>query len=171
MKGWAFLPFCITVGTIQAQTPTNPPGNPPANPTNPPVNPTNPPVNPTTPANPPRPTPVPTIVPVTPLQAATTGTILDSFDSVTQWTGAPAEGVEVSVHPDSVGGHPTSMRIDFDFHGHGGYAVVHRAISVTLPANYEFSFDIRGDAPVVLPAALRNTNRARNADAWGVFRR
>ena len=147
MKGWAFLPFCITVGTIQAQTPTNPPGNPPANPTNPPANPTNPPVNPTTPANPPRPTPVPTIVPVTPLQAATTGTILDSFDSVTQWTAAPAEGVEVSLHPDSVGGHPTSMRIDFDFHGHGGYAVVHRAISVTLPANYEFSFDIRGDAP------------------------
>src|SRR4029079_5053847 len=137
MKGWAFLLLCITVGTIQAQTPTNPPSNPTANPVNPPV-------KPTTPANPPRPTPISTIVPVTPVQAASKGTILDSFDSVTQWTAAPAEGVEVSVHADSAPGHPTAMRIDFDFHGHGGYAVVHRAIGVSLPANYEFSFDIKG---------------------------
>ena len=140
MKGWAFLLLCITVGTIQAQTPTNPPSNPTASPVNPPV-------KPTTPANPPRPTPIPTIVPVTPVQAASKGTILDSFDSVTQWTAAPAEGVEVSVHADSAPGHATAMRIDFDFHGHGGYAVVHRAIGVSLPANYEFSFDIKGDAP------------------------
>jgi hypothetical protein len=39
------------------------------------------------------------------------------------------------------------MRIDFDFRGHGGYAVVHRDIAMTVPANYEFSFSIRGDAP------------------------
>jgi len=39
------------------------------------------------------------------------------------------------------------MRIDFDFHGHGGYAVIHRALIFALPPNYEFSFDIKGDAP------------------------
>jgi hypothetical protein len=66
---------------------------------------------------------------------------------VTQWTAAPAEGVEVSVHPDSGVGHPTALRIDFDFHGHGGYAVIHRALSMSLPPNYEFSFDIKGSAP------------------------
>ncbi len=155
MRGWGFLLLCnITVGTIQAQTPTNPPTS------NPPANPTNLPANPPTPTNPPRPTPVPTIVPVTPVQAASGRTILDSFDSVTQWTAAPAEGVEVSVHPDSSPGHPTAMRIDFDFHGHGGYAVVHRAIAVSLPANYEFSFDIRGDAP-------SNTLEFKLADSTG----
>ena len=39
------------------------------------------------------------------------------------------------------------MRVDFDFHGHGGYAVIHRPLSLTLPPNYEFSFAIKGDAP------------------------
>jgi len=40
------------------------------------------------------------------------------------------------------------MRIDFDFHGRGGYAVVRRAVNLTMPPNYEFSFAIRGEAPV-----------------------
>ncbi|MEA2765006.1 MAG: hypothetical protein QOK07_1410, partial [Gemmatimonadaceae bacterium] len=39
------------------------------------------------------------------------------------------------------------MRVDFDFHGHGGYAVIHRSLPLTLPSNYEFSFAIKGDAP------------------------
>src|SRR6266566_1519331 len=106
----------------------------------------------TPPSNPPKPTPIPTIVPATPVTAAPAQTavptiVLDSFDSVTQWTTAPAEGVEVSVHPDPNGAHGKAMRVDFDFHGHGGYAVVHRPLSMTLPPNYEFSFAIKGDAP------------------------
>ena len=40
-----------------------------------------------------------------------------------------------------------AMRLDFDFRGGAGYAVVHRAFNFTVPANYEFSFRIRGDAP------------------------
>ncbi|HST07754.1 MAG TPA: hypothetical protein VLJ83_06250, partial [Gemmatimonadaceae bacterium] len=106
--------------------------------------------NPTPPANPPTPTPVPSIVPATPAQAAqgvASTIVLDAFDSVSQWTTAPAEGVEVTVHRDSSVGHPTAMRIDFDFHGHGGYAVIHRAFNFALPPNYEFSFDLRGEAP------------------------
>lgn len=73
--------------------------------------------------------------------------VLDSFDSVSQWTTTPAEGVEITVHPDSNGGHGRAMRLDFDFHGHGGYGVVHRALKLTLPPKYEFSFAIKGDAP------------------------
>ncbi len=73
--------------------------------------------------------------------------VLDSFDSVSQWTTTPADGVEISVHPDSGGLHGRSMRVDFDFHGHGGYAVIHRPLSLTLPPNYEFSLGIKGDAP------------------------
>lgn len=112
---------------------------------------------------PPAPTPVPTVVPVTPVTAAQTSVptiVLDAFDSVTQWTTMPADGVEISVHPDSGPGHPRAMRIDFDFHGHGGYAVIHRALSLTLPPNYEFSFDIKGDAPT-------NTLEFKLADSTG----
>ena len=97
---------------------------------------------------PPTPTPIPTVVPVAPVQAAAPTTIvLDSFDSVSQWTTTPADGVEISVHPESSGLHGRSMRVDFDFHGHGGYAVIHRPLLLVLPPNYEFSFrDPRGRA-------------------------
>jgi len=73
--------------------------------------------------------------------------VLDNFDSVSQWTTTPAEGVEISVHQDPSGLHGSAMRIDFDFHGHGGYGVIHRPLNLTLPPNYEFSFAIKGDAP------------------------
>jgi hypothetical protein len=73
--------------------------------------------------------------------------VLDSFDSVSQWTATPADGVEISVHPESNGLHGGAMRVDFDFHGHGGYAVIHRPLRLTLPPNYEISFAIKGDAP------------------------
>src|SRR5207237_2794043 len=125
--------FCLICGIVsmraQAQnpTPTQPPSNPPA------------------------PTPIPTIVPATPVKAtpqtAVPTIVLDNFDSVTQWTTAPAEGVEVSVHSDPSGAHGNALRVDFDFHGHGGYAVIHRPLNMILPPNYEFSFAIKGEAP------------------------
>jgi hypothetical protein len=100
------------------------------------------------PTNPPTPTPVPAIVPATPVtQRAPTTIVLDSFDSVSQWTTTPADGVEISVHSESNGLHGRAMRVDFDFHGHGGYAVIHRPLTMILPANYEFSFAIKGEAP------------------------
>jgi hypothetical protein len=99
------------------------------------------------PSNPPKPTPIPTIVPATPVQTAVPTIVLDSFDSVSQWTTAPADGVEISVHSDPNGVHGKAMRVDFDFHGHGGYAVIRRPLALTLPPNYEFSFAIKGDAP------------------------
>ncbi|MDP9203142.1 MAG: discoidin domain-containing protein, partial [Gemmatimonadota bacterium] len=85
--------------------------------------------------------------PVTTPSGVPTTIVLDSFDSVSQWTATPVEGVEISVHPDSNGAHGRAMRVDFDFHGHGGYAVINRPLSLTLPPNYEFSFAIKGDAP------------------------
>ena len=88
MSGRAFVLLCVITSSLRAQTPptTSPPANPPA------------------------PTPVPTIVPATPVvaapaQTAPTTIVVDSFDSVTQWTAVPAEGVEISVHPDSNGLH------------------------------------------------------------------
>src|SRR6266516_2887201 len=100
------------------------------------------------PSAPPKPTPVPSSAPGTPTEQTGVPTIvLDSFDSVTQWTTTPAEAVEINIHPDPNGVHGGAMRVDFDFHGHGGYAVIHRPLNMTLPPNYEFSFDIKGNAP------------------------
>jgi hypothetical protein len=72
--------------------------------------------------------------------------VVDFFDSVSQWTTNPAEGVEIAVHPDS-GRHGRGMRVDFDFHGHPGYGIIHRNVALDVPWNYEFSFSVRGEAP------------------------
>lgn len=73
--------------------------------------------------------------------------VLDSFDSVSQWTTNPSDGVEITIHPDKNGAHGGAMRLDFDFHGRRGYAIARRALEVNLPRRYEFSFAIKGDAP------------------------
>ena len=78
--------------------------------------------------------------------SASAPVLLDPFDSIGGWTTAPATGVSLALTQDS-GLHGKAMRLDFDFHGHGGYAVVHKEFSVPLPSNYEFSFSIRGEAP------------------------
>ena len=62
----------------------------------------------TPPSNPPTPTPIPAVVvPTPPVQTtAATTIVVDTFDSVTQWTATPADGVEISVHPSQGYGEP-----------------------------------------------------------------
>ena len=73
--------------------------------------------------------------------------VIDDFESTSAWKTTPSDGVSLELKQDS-GMNGRSMRLDFDFHGHGGYAVIHRDVSFTVPQNYEFSFSIRGNAPV-----------------------
>jgi hypothetical protein len=72
--------------------------------------------------------------------------LIDAFDSVSHWHTNPSAGVDISIHPDS-GRHGRGMRVDFDFHGHGGYGIVNRKVDLDLPENYEFAFALRGTAP------------------------
>ncbi len=84
---------------------------------------------------------------------------LDSFDSIAAWKAAPAQGVEMHLSKEA-GRHGAALRIDFDFHGHGGYAIARREVPVELPPNFEFSFSLRGDAP-------RNTLEFKLIDPTG----
>jgi F5/8 type C domain-containing protein/alpha-L-rhamnosidase-like protein len=73
--------------------------------------------------------------------------ILDDFENLGRWSALPSEGVTVTLRSDqgrTGDGH--AMRLDFDFQGHGGYAIARRTLDLALPENYEFSFWIRGDA-------------------------
>jgi len=72
--------------------------------------------------------------------------MLDTFESINDWRAQPSDGVSLRISSDS-GFRGRAMRLDFDFQGHGGYAVVHKNFNFTVPANYEFSFRVRGDAP------------------------
>jgi hypothetical protein len=72
--------------------------------------------------------------------------VIDDFESVSQWRAQPSDDVSLKISQGE-GVRGKSIRIDFDFHGHGGYAVIRRDVKLTLPANYEFSWSIRGEAP------------------------
>ena len=80
------------------------------------------------------------------LQGPAADVILDDFESTAGWTTAPSDGVSLSLHEDQ-GLTGKSMRVDFDFHGHGGYAVINKKFRLRVPVNYEFTFKIRGPAP------------------------
>ena len=71
---------------------------------------------------------------------------LDDFERITAWSAHPADGVRMSLHADR--GHDgRALRLDFAFAAGGGYAIARRALPIDLPANYAFSFWIRGTAP------------------------
>ena len=80
------------------------------------------------------------------LPAAQRPAVLDAFESTNDWRARPSDGVSLRVSSDS-GFRGRAMRLDFDFNGRSGYAVVRKPFNFTVPANYEFSFRVRGDAP------------------------
>ncbi|MEK6373370.1 MAG: hypothetical protein AABO58_11820 [Acidobacteriota bacterium] len=58
------------------------------------------------------------------------------------WTPHPSDGVEMHIKAEGA-----ATRVDFDFHGHAGYAIARKQIDLDLPPNYQFVFRIRGEAP------------------------
>jgi hypothetical protein len=62
--------------------------------------------------------------------------------AATLWTAHPSEGVEMHITPEGA-----ATRVDFDFHGHAGYAIARKQVSLNLPANYQFIFKVKANAP------------------------
>src|SRR5688572_9287576 len=71
--------------------------------------------------------------------------VLDAFESTNGWRAHPADGVLLRIASDS-GFRGRALRLDFDLQGRGGSAVARKAFNFTVPANYELSFRIRGNA-------------------------
>jgi len=78
--------------------------------------------------------------------AADARLVVDDFESVSAWTAHPAEGVTLALAADT-GENGKSLRMDVNFTRGTGYAVVRRAVSLDLPADYAFRFRLRGDLP------------------------
>ncbi|QJE95692.1 discoidin domain-containing protein [Luteolibacter luteus] len=68
--------------------------------------------------------------------------VLDDFSSAGGWR-AFASG-EAEMHISVEGG---ALRLDFDFHGGGGFVVARKEFSRRMPADYAFAFRVRGSAP------------------------
>jgi len=85
---------------------------------------------------------VPALLAVLLVSAAPSPRLLDDFSTAAGWIAAPSDGVGLDLSADN-----GALRLDFDFHGGAGYAVAHKAFAVALPANWQISFRIRGEAP------------------------
>ncbi|HEY0781373.1 MAG TPA: discoidin domain-containing protein, partial [Thermoanaerobaculia bacterium] len=74
---------------------------------------------------------------------------LDDFTAAPSgWEAAPATGVRLDLQPAVGPKGGGAVRLAFDFQGHSGYAIARRKLALDLPENYEFAFQIRGDAPI-----------------------
>ncbi len=71
-----------------------------------------------------------------------TARTLDAFDSLEGWQAQPASGVLATLALEK-SDRGSAVRMDFDFQKGGGYAVLRKAISADVPANYEFTFRMR----------------------------
>ncbi len=71
---------------------------------------------------------------------------LDDFENIAAWKAEGSDGVTAAARQDQ-GVDGKALRLDFDFRGHGGYAIARRKLPLEYPGNYEISFDLRGEAP------------------------
>ncbi|HWW62843.1 MAG TPA: hypothetical protein VN181_15825, partial [Thermoanaerobaculia bacterium] len=56
------------------------------------------------------------------------------------WTAHPSDGVTMTISDDD-----GATRVDFDFHGHAGYAIARQPVDLDLPPNYQFTIRVRGE--------------------------
>lgn len=78
--------------------------------------------------------------------------VLDDFASPDAWRIQLPEGVKLTLHADEgmkdAEGKPgKALRLDYEFVTGGGYCVIARDLPMELPANYEFTFHVRGQGP------------------------
>jgi F5/8 type C domain-containing protein len=103
------------------------------------------------------------LVPVVSLAAP----LLDDFDDLAAWSVVVSDEVKASLRQASGPAGP-AMCMDFDFGKVSGYAVARRPMHLEYPANFEFTFDIRGDAA---PNALQfKLVDASGENVWWVQR-
>ena len=84
---------------------------------------------------------------------------LDTFDDPASWQIITADGVTLTVaaEPGRTG---SCARLDYDFTRGSGYAIIRKRFDLPLPANYAFSFFVRGSGP-------RNTLEFKLVDPSG----
>lgn len=72
--------------------------------------------------------------------------VLDTFEDLSKWTAISSGEAQLDISQDQ-GVQGKAIRMDFDFHGGGGFVVARKAFPLEIPESYSFSFHIRGLAP------------------------
>lgn len=87
--------------------------------------------------------------------------LLDGFEDLGKWRVSASDGVRASLSAGA-GVDGGAMCLNFDFGNVSGYATASRELPLEYPENYEFSFDVRGEAPAndlqmkILDASAKN---------------
>lgn len=83
-----------------------------------------------------------------PAPARAQGRLLDNFDTLQGWQAFPSEGAKATLTsvPGEDGGH--ALRMAFDLSAAYGYAIARKDLPLDLPADYQFTFDLRAESPV-----------------------
>jgi F5/8 type C domain len=69
---------------------------------------------------------------------------LDFFSDLNAWSVVASGQATGELNTASGSNHRAGLRLDFDFHGGGGFVVVRRAVEFSLPETFEIKFEIRG---------------------------
>ena len=77
--------------------------------------------------------------------------VLDTFENLADWHLTATDDVKATLR-SADGTQGKALCIDFDFGHVTGYVAAKRALPIEFPARYEFTLDVRGDAP---PNALQ----------------
>ncbi|MFT3904844.1 MAG: discoidin domain-containing protein [Steroidobacteraceae bacterium] len=68
------------------------------------------------------------------------GTII-GFSTLGSWQVIASDGVQAGMQR---GSGADTLRLSYDFAGHGGYALLHRALPLNFPENFELTLQVRG---------------------------
>jgi hypothetical protein len=93
--------------------------------------------------------------------------VLDDFADITPWRVVASDDVNARLYRSAAGGR-NALCLDFDFGSVAGYAALRRELPVAYGNDYEFAFELRGDAP---PSTLQfKLVDAAGENVWWVNR-
>jgi hypothetical protein len=79
--------------------------------------------------------------------ASSQSRLVDDFETLSGWKALPSTGAKLNIS-GSRGKTGKAMVMDFDMRGGYGYVIAQKKFAIDLPSNYQFTFDMRADAPV-----------------------
>jgi hypothetical protein len=74
------------------------------------------------------------------------GELLDAFLDLSDWSTIASGQAQLAIAQEE-GPRGKAMRLDFDFHGGGGFVVARKKFKLTMPSCWAFRMQVRGAAP------------------------
>lgn len=74
------------------------------------------------------------------------GEVLDAFQDLSGWSAIASGQAQLTITRDD-GPRGSAMRLDFDFHGGGGFVVARKLFQRAMPPSWAINFQVRGAAP------------------------